>query len=85
MELNKIKAVVLDLDGTLLDRDHKLSAINKKTVIETGLTGRKIILASGRSFRSLTQFASELNISGPLVCYNGAAVYNYPSGEKLLG
>ena len=45
-----IKAVMLDLDGTLLGNDHKISDTNKEVLKKLKDKGIKIFLATGRSF-----------------------------------
>ena len=81
---SKIKAVALDLDGTLLNAENEISPLNKKAVLEAKRLGKKIVIATGRSYRALLPYARELDIRGPVVCYNGAAVYACPSGKKLV-
>ena len=44
----KYKALALDLDGTLINSEKKLSTKNKKAVMEAAERGVHIILASGR-------------------------------------
>ncbi len=82
--LDKIKVIALDLDGTLLNEDHQLSEISVEIINEIRIKGKKIILASGRSYKSLSPFARELALDESVVCYNGAAVFYHPTGEKLI-
>jgi Cof subfamily protein (haloacid dehalogenase superfamily) len=82
--IKNIKAVALDLDGTLLSDDHTISTANKNAVKAVELQGKKIVITTGRSYRALLPYALDLGINGPVVCYNGAAVYQHPSGEKLI-
>ena len=79
-----IKAIALDLDGTLLNEKHQISSLNKKAVQKTESLGKKIVITTGRSYKALLPYAMELGIHGPIVCYNGAAVYHCPSGKKLI-
>ena len=50
-EKMKYKALALDLDGTLINSEKKLSTKNKKAVMEAAERGVHIILASGRPDR----------------------------------
>ena len=38
--------------------------------------GGKFILSTGRMFRSIRPFALELNLTGEIIAYQGAAVYD---------
>jgi Cof subfamily protein (haloacid dehalogenase superfamily) len=43
-----------------------------------------VIVATGRMFRSVRPYLEEAGIADPVVCYQGAAVVDPPSGEFLL-
>ena len=75
-----IKAVILDLDGTLLDDNHIISDTNKEILKKLKDRGVKIFLATGRSFDSMKKYHEELELTTPAICYNGAKVV-YPNGE----
>ncbi|MCH6258855.1 HAD family hydrolase [Puniceicoccaceae bacterium K14] len=55
-----IKAVAIDLDGTLLDHDLNISPENKAAVEELDSHGIHIILASGRHHTTMLPFAKQL-------------------------
>ena len=69
-----IKAVVLDLDGTLLNSDHRISDRNKRVLAELRKKGIKVFLATGRTYTSLYKYKQELELDTPVICYNGARV-----------
>lgn len=80
----KIKAVALDMDGTLLCSDHKPSERTKKFLLEIEKKGAKVIIATGRSFSGTEQTANLLGLDNGLVlCYNGAKVVNYKDKSVL--
>ena len=72
-----IKIVCCDIDGTLVRDDKSLSETNKywinRLVKEKGV---KFVLVSGRMLTAMKHFYSELNIKGPVSCYNGCSFYN---------
>ncbi|WP_454190131.1 HAD family hydrolase [Paenibacillus sp. Marseille-Q7038] len=71
----KYKAVVLDLDGTLLNTDKKISDRNKQAVLDCHEQGMKIIFATARPPRTVTSFLpQELQDIGAFIYYNGAEV-----------
>jgi len=69
-----IKAIMLDLDGTLLTSDHKISDTNKEVLKKLEDKGVKIFLATGRSYDSMKRYHKELNLTTPAICYNGAKI-----------
>lgn len=81
-----VKAIILDLDGTLLNSDKKISEETKKALIEAQKKGVKLVLASGRPTTGMVRHAEELemaNYNGLLVSYNGAKVIDCTTMEEL--
>lgn len=77
-----IKAIVLDLDGTLLNNAHKISETNKKVLKKLESKGVKIFLATGRSYESMRSYHKELNLTTPAICYNGAKIIYHDGSVK---
>lgn len=74
-----LKAIVLDLDGTLLNSKKIVSPGTKQKLIEAQEKGIKVILASGRPTPAMMQIAGELELDkyeGYVVSYNGGSVYD---------
>ena len=81
----KIKAVALDMDGTLLCSDHKPSEKTKQFLLDIEKKGAKVIIATGRSFGGTEATAKLLGLDNGLVlCYNGAKVVNYKDKSILF-
>jgi len=81
--LKKIKLVIFDLDGTLLDDQ---GMIGKDTVdLVKRLTGLgvKFSFASGRLHSALTDYAAELGIKTPLISLDGCLIKSYPEGKLI--
>ncbi len=73
----KIKMIVMDMDGTLLNKNHEISEMTKRALLEAQKNGVKIVLASGRSYRTLIQYAEVLEMAkydGYFIGVNGAAI-----------
>jgi hypothetical protein len=77
------RLLVFDLDGTLLDSDHRLSP---ETYAALGKLSRScwITVATGRSLASATPFIFTLGTTSPAILYNGAVVYDFLAGRALL-
>ena len=57
-----IQAVLLDLDGTLLNDQKMISPKTKETLLSLQANGIRIVLASGRPKRGIEPFATELKL-----------------------
>jgi Cof subfamily protein (haloacid dehalogenase superfamily) len=79
-----IKALALDLDGTLLRPD---STLSKRTIRVLKICmdrGVAVIICTGRSSEASEAYRSAIGAAGPMVYYNGAEVMDMPSG-RILG
>ncbi|MBC2120186.1 HAD family phosphatase [Listeria marthii] len=81
------QAIILDIDGTLLNDDKKISTETKKALITAQQNGVKLILASGRPTTGMHLYAEQLEMEkyhGLLVSYNGAKVVDCQTKEELF-
>src|SRR5690242_8951359 len=79
-----IRLVALDLVGTLFGDDLIVSPANRAAIAAAQERGVYVTLATGRMFRSARVHAATLNITTPLICYQGALVQDPVSGEVLF-
>jgi len=83
----KIKVIVLDIDGTLLNSDKKISELTKNALIQAQQNGVKIILASGRPTVGMLALTKELEMDkhhGLIVSFNGSQVVDCETHEILF-
>lgn len=78
--------IALDMDGTLLNSKKKICFRTLHYLRKLTKQGHIIVLASGRPSRALLSYYSQLKLSSPLICYNGAYCYspkdaNFPKKE----
>jgi Cof subfamily protein (haloacid dehalogenase superfamily) len=79
-----IKAIVSDLDGTLLNEKHTLGDFTQQVIQNvTQKLGMKLILASGRPWADVEMIRQKLNMEMFLITSNGARVYNR-SGQCIF-
>ena len=69
-----IQAIVLDLDGTLLNSDKSISSRNYQAVTRCFDSGIHIIIATARPPRATNQFLKKFPFVDYMVYYNGALV-----------
>ncbi|STO07951.1 Cof-type HAD-IIB family hydrolase [Exiguobacterium aurantiacum] len=82
-----IKAILLDLDGTLLTDQKLISPKTKETLLRVQEDGVKVVLASGRPKRGIELFSDELRLhefGGLIVSSNGACVTDARTNETLF-
>ncbi|MDR2786401.1 MAG: Cof-type HAD-IIB family hydrolase [Treponema sp.] len=82
--LRDIKALALDLDGTVLAPGAVLRERTRKVLSGCIKRGIRVIFCTGRSFDSTEKFRRAIDGDGPMVCFNGAVVASMPDG-KILG
>lgn len=80
----RISMIAMDLDGTLLGADKRISEENRSALIECHKKGIRIVLASGRSFESIRTFANELGVDCAIISCNGARLDETQFGPLLL-
>lgn len=83
----KYKLLVLDVDGTLLDSEKKISKRTLAALLKVQQMGVRIVLASGRPTYGLMPIAKALelgNYGGFILSYNGGQIINAQSGELLF-
>ena len=73
MTLNNIKAIFLDMDGTILHEDNKASIKTKSVIDELREKGYKIFLATGRSYTEIDQLVPpQFEVDG-IISSNGTS------------
>ncbi len=71
---SKLRLAAIDLDGTLLGPDSKISAENRSAVGQLAAAGLEVVLASGRHYRSMLPYARQLPEVKWIVSSQGAEV-----------
>ena len=78
-----IKMVVSDLDQTLLNSDATFSPENLDAIRAAEAKGIFFTICSGRIFPMLEVYTRTLDIQGPIITTNGAAIVDGKSGKLL--
>lgn len=82
-KLKNIKVVVSDLDGTLLNPQHRISDYTKSIFQELHNQGYLIVVATGRHHLDAMGIIDKLEIPVYLVSSNGARIHS-PNKEELF-
>lgn len=78
-EKRDIEAIVIDLDGTLLNSDHVMSERNRATIRRAIDAGKQVFLATGKTRASAASVIAALNLQTPGVYVQGLLIVN-PDG-----
>ena len=78
-----IRIVFTDVDGTLLDAEHRVIPEACPTVQALVELGIPFVLVSARMPEGLTTIQRAMGFSGPLICYGGAYVLDEEGNELL--
>ncbi len=82
------KAVISDLDGTLLDENHRLTNFTIETVNKIVEKGIKFYIATGRNYKQAKAVMDGLGLTTPMIVSNGARIHDKNGEviyENLLG
>ena len=82
-----IKAILLDIDGTLTNHKKEITPETKKALMNAQEYGIRLVIASGRPAKGIFQYGDQLDMkyhNGLFVCYNGARVVDCQTGEVYV-
>lgn len=69
------KLIAIDLDGTTLNNESKVSKKTAATLKKAMAAGHTVSIATGRPYRMSVDIYNELNLGTPMVNFNGALVH----------
>jgi hypothetical protein len=79
----RYKLLALDLDGTVMGHDLVIAPAVREAVAEARAAGVQVTIATGRMFFAALPYAQQLDISTPIICYQGGMVRDPLSREIL--
>lgn len=74
--MGKYSLIALDMDGTLLNSEIKLSPGNRDAVRRAAAAGKRVVISTGRCLSEIRGVVRELPEIRYLVCENGSCVYD---------
>ncbi|WP_165280016.1 Cof-type HAD-IIB family hydrolase [Paenibacillus protaetiae] len=80
-----VQLVALDMDGTLLNRDKRITATVRESLQRFMHQGGLLTIASGRFPASVWLHAKALGMNAPLIALNGAVTLDAATGKQLDG
>lgn len=83
MTTSRIRLIALDVDGTLVGADSTISPRVREAIANAKARGVETTIVTGRMFAAARPFAQTLGITGPIVNYQGAAIFEAGTGKIL--
>lgn len=78
------RAIISDLDGTLLNRDHKIGHFTIETLSKLANLGIDIYFATGRNLPDVKHIINKVNVSEAMLVTSNGARANFLTGEQVL-
>ena len=79
-EESRIRLIAMDLDGTLVKGEQGVTPRVRRAIDDVRAAGIEITIATGRMFRSARRFATDLQVTLPIICYQGSLVRDPVTG-----
>lgn len=76
MQKKNYRLAALDMDGTLLNSDHRVSEYTLDVLTRADKSGKIISLATGRCLSELYEFIDAIPAIRYIICENGANIYD---------
>ncbi|MBI2847743.1 MAG: HAD family phosphatase [Chloroflexi bacterium] len=80
---NGYKLLVLDIDGTLLNKSGAISHEDKKALAKVRASGIEVALSSGRASQACLSIIARLSLEGYHIFFDGALVSNPRTGHEV--
>jgi Cof subfamily protein (haloacid dehalogenase superfamily) len=77
------RLAAIDLDGTLLGPDKKVSEENAAAVRRLNENGAKVVIASGRRHQNSIRFQRQFELDGPIIACQGGLIRDGESGNVI--
>lgn len=78
-----VKLIALDLDGTLLTPQGRVTGETRQAIAEARAAGVRVVLNTGRPIPEARYFAGEAGCDDLISCLGGAALVHRETGETL--
>ncbi|HWM13820.1 MAG TPA: HAD-IIB family hydrolase, partial [Gaiellaceae bacterium] len=79
----EVDVLACDLDRTLVWEDGLLHPRTREAIARALAAGLRVIVVTGRMFRSVRPYLEEAGLDDPVVCYQGAVVAEPATGHFL--
>jgi Cof subfamily protein (haloacid dehalogenase superfamily) len=78
-----VRALFIDMDGTLLTASNTISQRNLEAIYRLINQGVKVFLATGRHYEVTAPYHKEIGLRTPMICLNGASIHDAMTGKAI--
>ena len=75
-KMGKYQLIALDMDGTLLNSELKITPLTRQAIADAHSAGRYVVLSTGRCMSEMRDVLASLPEVRYVVCENGSCVYD---------
>jgi Cof subfamily protein (haloacid dehalogenase superfamily) len=79
-----IRLLALDIDGTLVGHDFRISARTRTAIAQAVRRGVRVSLATGRMASSAVVYANQLGLIEPIIAHQGAVIREMPTRRERV-
>ena len=83
MRENSYKLLVVDIDGTLLDKNGTISEVESRALAKAGQAGLRVSLSTGRVVQASMRYIDQLCLDGYHMFFDGALVYSPEKNDEV--
>jgi Cof subfamily protein (haloacid dehalogenase superfamily) len=80
---NQYELLVIDMDGTIVNADGKISEADKKAIAAAQARGVRVALSTGRVVDACRKYIAELGLDGVHIFFDGALVYDLSHKKSI--
>lgn len=84
MDLDNIKIVFIDIDGTLVNSKNEVTSRTKESIKKLVDKGIKVVITSGRDVAYTSRMSKEANASSMVISTNGGDIFDYSDNTILF-
>ena len=77
------RLIAIDLDGTLLNSQHKIQATSLEALARARAQGVEVMIVTGRHHTAAEAYWHQLELTLPAICCNGSYVYDFKKDQAL--
>ena len=82
-EREEYRIAALDMDGTLLNSDHRITPYTREVLTRVAESGKVVALSTGRTLSELWPYLNDMPFVTYVIGENGACLYDVRSGRML--
>jgi len=80
---NSYRLLVVDIDGTLVNRNGKISDEDREAMFRVRQAGMQVVLSTGRGLQATMNIIHELSLDSYHISFDGALVSHPSNGEEI--